>query len=631
MSWRRSGLTFICALFCMVPCLADAGGLGPKSEYAVREAGGDRRYKLVACGQIVEDRPGSVLKVIPEISVNIARVASVPYLAAKYGALDWRQDVVGGFYALRFADNGKALEAAERMKSDGFVASPLVERQRRPKFTAKDALFAQQWHLRNNGDKQALKGADLNIQGAWKMAQGKGVRIGIVDDGLELKHPDLARNAPRLSKASDSLHYDFNRNRENPAPSREDHHGTAVAGLAAAAANGIGGVGVAPRATLIGLRLIGAATSDRTEAKALKHRNDRIHVYNNSWGPDDTGVDLEAPGPLLAAALERAALFGRRGKGNIFVWAAGNGRADFDDSNYDGYANSVETIAVGSVSDLGKQTDYGEPGANILAVVPSSSLRRQGLITTDRSGRLGYNARGRNDGTVLPAKNLKDNDYTNDFGGTSGAAPLLSGVVALMLEVNKDLGWREVQDILIRTSRRNDRSDSDWKRNGAGLWFNHKYGAGSVDASAAVAMAKEAERLGAPLEVTKEAEEGRLPARIPDADKKGVEVSFDLSGEKDLEVEHVRFSVSVDHAWRGDLRYVLTSPSGMKSTVKSRPFDRGILKNWTFMSVRHWGESSAGLWTLRVIDEGQGMEGLLESAEILVRGTLRTKTKKRIH
>ena len=126
----------------------------------------------------------------------------------------------------------------------------------------------------------------------------------------------------------------------------------------------------------------------------------------------------------------------------------------------------------------------------------------------------------------------------------------------------------------------------------------------------------------------KETEGSRLPARIPDNDKMGLEVSFDLSGEKDLKVEHVRFSVSVDHGWRGDLRYILTSPSGMKSIVESRPFDRGILQDWTFMSIRHWGESSAGVWKLRVIDEGREVEGLLESAKILVRGTLRTKTKK---
>ena len=609
---------------------ASAGEGAVAAVFAVRESGAQRRFQLLPSGRAIDETTGSVLKVQPEVSVKIARLAGVPSIARKYNALGWRQDVLGGFYALSFADRAMAFDAAARMNADGMTASLLVERRKHAKFSPKDTLLPQQWHLRNNGSRRALKGADLNVQGAWKTVRGKGVRIAIVDDGLELKHPDLAKNTSRLTESSDSLHYDFNRDRENPAPSRDDFHGTAVAGLAAAAANSIGGVGVAPRATLIGLRLIGGATSDRTEARALKHRNDRIHVYNNSWGPDDTGVDLEAPGPLLAAALQRAARYGRRGKGNIFVWAAGNGRADFDDSNYDGYANSVETIAIGSVSDLGKQTDYGEPGANIVAVAPSSSLRRQGLTTTDRSGRLGYNSRGDNDGTVLPAENLKDNDYTNDFGGTSGAAPLLSGVVALMLEANKNLGWREVQDVLIRTAQRNDRSDSDWKRNGAGLWFNHKYGAGSVDASAAVATAEKTERLGAALEVIKETEGSRLPARIPDNDKTGLEVSFDLSGEKDLKVEHVRFSVSVDHGWRGDLRYILTSPSGMKSIVESRPFDRGILQDWTFMSIRHWGESSAGVWKLRVIDEGREVEGLLESAKILVRGTLRTKTKKRI-
>jgi len=333
-------------------------------------------------------------------------------------------------------------------------------------------------------------------------------------------------------------------------------------------------------------------------------------------------------GTLTAKALKDSVKFGRQGRGNIYVWSAGNGRPEGDDANYDGYANAMETIAVGGVSDLGRRTTESELGANLVVVAPSSSLRRQGLITTDRQGRLGYNRNGSNDGFVLPRKNVDDRDFTNDFGGTSGAAPLVSGVVALMLEANADLGWREVQDILIRTARRVDPRDSDWRRNGAGWWFNHKYGAGLVDATAAVQAAEQMQRLGGRHTVRRL--QSRLYRRIPDNDARGLTVSFDLSGEDNLQVEHVQFKVSVRHGFRGDLRYELVSPSGMKSVVAARPRDaRRDLLDWTFMTLRHWGESSAGTWKLVIRDVDAQIEGTLESAELAVHGTLRTETPRR--
>ncbi len=96
--------------------------------------------------------------------------------------------------------------------------------------------------------------------------------------------------------------------------------------------------------------------------------------------------------------------------------------------------------AQGAVSARGLQTSESERGANLVVVAHSSSARRQGVVSTDRRGRLGYNANGTNDGTVIPSNNYPDLDYTNDFGMTSGAAPQISGIVALMLQANPSLG-----------------------------------------------------------------------------------------------------------------------------------------------------------------------------------------------
>ena len=172
----------------------------------------------------------------------------------------------------------------------------------------------------------------------------------------------------------------------------------------------------------------------------------------------------------MLAALEADALQGRNGNGNIITWAAGNGLDDNDNSNYDGYANLRYTIAVTAVDHKGRQSYYAEPGANILVASPSNG-DGESITTTDIEGSGGYS----------------NSDYTSTFGGTSSATPLVSGIIALMFEANANLTWRDVQHILVETSRKNDPSDPSWSTNGAGHLVSHKYGYGVIDAGAAVA------------------------------------------------------------------------------------------------------------------------------------------------
>lgn len=70
--------------------------------------------------------------------------------------------------------------------------------------------------------------------------------------------------------------------------------------------------------------------------------------------------------------------------------------------------------------------------------------------------------------------------------GTSYACPVVSGVVALMLEANPELGWRDVQGIFASTSQKTDSTDESWTTNAAGFNHSYKYGFGLVDAYAAV-------------------------------------------------------------------------------------------------------------------------------------------------
>ena len=474
---------------------------------------------------------------------------------------------------------------------------PLVENDMLPRWVPNDPKFSDQWHLQNTGQSSGTSGEDVNITGAWNTYRGAGIVIGIVDDGLDWNHPDLD------NYYESTLDYDFCGNDGDPTPASNDPHGTASAGVAAGVGdNNIGVSGSAPRAGLAGLQLISCSTTDTRESSALSHERQNIDIYSNSWGPSDNGETLEAPGPLMLAAMENDALIGRNGLGNIITWAAGNGLTDDDNSNYDGYANLRYTIAVTAVSHNGDQSYYAEPGANILVASPSNG-DNEGITTTDIEGSAGYT----------------NSDYTDNFGGTSSATPLVSGVIALMLEANSNLTWRDVQHILVLTSRQNDASDSSWNVNGANHDVSHKYGYGVIDAGAAVSMAESWTPVADETSVTT----GTLnciQCDIPDNSANYVSVNTTVS--EPVLVENVDVVVDIPHAFRGDLEIILTSPAGTQSILSEKHGDGGNnFNDWRFSTVHHWDEDSRGEWTLTVEDQGNGDTGSLDSWELIVYGT----------
>ncbi|HEY3789663.1 MAG TPA: S8 family serine peptidase, partial [Urbifossiella sp.] len=367
------------------------------------------------------------------------------------------------------AEPGSALEVTQKLKRQAGVVSvePMLARQQTKRLIPSDPFFGNQWHLLNAGQVGGPSGIDINVTSVWNTYRGDGMNIGIVDDGLEHTHPDLAPNYQA------SLSYDFNYDSPDPQPAAfdGDDHGTACAGLAAAAGNnGIGVTGVAFNAGLAGIRLIALPDTDEQEAEAFALHDDIIAVKSNSWGPADDGKTLAGPGPLAIAGFENAVQTGRNGRGTIFTWAGGNGALNGDASTFDGYASSREVIAVGAITNSGVNSPYSEPGTNLICVAPSSGGRKDLAITTvDRAGEDGYNFDGFAD--------LSDPDYTDTFGGTSAASPQAAGVIALMLQANPNLGWRDVQEILLRSARQidlgNDNGVSEgWITNSAGFHFN---------------------------------------------------------------------------------------------------------------------------------------------------------------
>ena len=569
---------------------------------------------LPVCYEPGEPRTPAGRRIITrDITVELPSPDAVPVLPQGL-VLKSRPDYAPGFVIVSAADPFAALAALEPLRRQPGIVSADIQlaRQQSRKAMPNDPLVANQWHLKNASEART----HVNIEDAWRYGasggvRGTGIRIGVVDDGLQTAHPDLA---PNVDTANDK---DWNGNDSDPNPAPQsapdpdigDHHGTACAGNAAARGNnGTGVSGTAPEATLVGMRLIAGATSDTTEAEAMAYLPQLIQIKTNSWGPDDDGATLEAPGPLASAALASAASTGRGGLGTIFMWAGGNGGDVSDNSNYDGYANNIHTLAIAATDSEGGQSWYSEPGANLLVAAPSSG-DVLGITTTDRSGTDGYNTAASGSG----------GDYTDDFGGTSSATPTAAGVVALMLERNPGLGWRDVKEILIRSAYKFSPADADWADNGAGFHFNHKFGAGLIDATAAVDLAATWTNL--PAATSQSLAQANLNLSIPDNNATGLTRSFAFTG-SNLRVEHVTVTLTANHNYRGDLEVILTSPSGMVSRLAERHDDSGNnYSAWTFSSVRHWGENSAGTWTVKVADRDAGTTGTLVAASVTIHGT----------
>ena len=467
-----------------------------------------------------------------------------------------------------------------------------------------DTWYGCQWHLQDDGLIGAGSTEDINVERVWSGGNlGAGITVAVVDDGMDHQHEDLTNNV------------DTSKNRDFVGQGGIYHpfrtHGTAVAGIIAAENNSIGVRGVAPQATIYGYNLLATGTLD-DEIEAVSLNADTTAVSNNSWGHGNDGSP-ESVTSLWEEAVENAITSGYGGKGVVFVWSAGNGARMGDYSNLDERNNFHAVTAVCAVSSDGVRTYYSEMGANLWVCAPSDGSGTPGITTTTNGNR-----------------------YTKGFGGTSAAAPIVSGVVALIRKANDALTWRDVKLILAASARKNDASNSGWeagatKYGGAGTYnFNHEYGFGVVDAQAAVNLAGGWTNVPSLRKIVVESDD--IDLTIPDATAAdpGTTVSSELTLDGNVEfIEYVHVNAEIRHHSFRDLDVELESPTGRVSKL-SPYFDQSefgeeipfavVGHRLRLGSARHLGESPAGKWTLRVTDHISGVAGSLESWNIEVFG-----------
>jgi subtilisin family serine protease len=538
------------------------------------------------------------LVALPQIVVELQPFASTDSLLAEYGLGFVRSFYESPRHVILQAESVQAVPALiARLRQDGRVAtaSAVHRSYLQPmSFSANDTYFpilsatVGQWHLNNT----ATIGLDANVVPAWARAvTGSGVRIGVVDDGVQGTHPDLAPNFDATNS------FDFVSGDTNPAPEGSDRHGTSVAGVSAArGGNTIGVSGAAPLAFVAGLRMGFSGVSTSADfANAVRYRsegaNTSLKIKNHSYGYTE---------PYVMDTLSLDAVRSTSAAGTIHAYAAGNARGTrAQDANKHLILADPNCITVAALGSNGLFASYSNFGSNIFVTAPSSSSGLRGITTTDVLGAGGYNGIS------------GEQDYTNGFGGTSSATPLVVGVLALAKQVNPAADVRVMKHNLARTSRvvnsGDNTNDGGWRTNAAGLRFNANYGFGIIDANALTQAA--AIYVQATPRVLRDSGLLATNAAIPDGSGE-LTRSFTFTGSE--RVEDVMVDTTISHPDRGDYTVSITSPSGLKVRLAiASASDTSAAIPWTYLANAFWGESIAGTWTIGIADGTAGGAGTL--------------------
>ncbi|EGF90769.1 hemolysin-type calcium-binding repeat 2 copies family protein [Asticcacaulis biprosthecium C19] len=509
-----------------------------------------------------------------------------------------------------------------------------------------DPLLYRQWYI----DKTGLDdiGIDMNVRPVWEGGggtgyTGAGVTVGVFDSLIERNHPDLEANYNESLNVED-LFYEHT----------DSAHGTAVAGIIAAAKNGIGMTGIAYDSKVTSLPVIyTTAVSMQSFEIAMSHAKD-FDIANFSLGglmPFDSG-DVRGWFQLHGHHYKDAVDLGRDGLGTLLIQAAGNNRGINPlDANLSNFQNQRYSITVSAVDSWGLVADYSSEGANVLVAAASSgSYYGPHIATTDMVGDGGYN-KGDN-----PDWDPVSSDYTTRFGGTSAAAPVISGVTALILEANPELGWRDVRDILAFSARHTGAAFGEtpawhegygWKINhssnvnGTGLHYNQNYGFGLVDALAAVRLAESWTRQRTSANEISRSDSFTQDTAIPEGPYNTTPLVIEFDIEAGVTAQIVTLSMNMIHKMSNELQVKLISPSGTESLIfDHKGFGPSIYGTggtawapWTFTSNNFVGEDPTGTWRLEILDD-RGFwptNGVFKTATLTVYGDAPTNDSEYIY
>ncbi|WP_186570888.1 S8 family serine peptidase [Synechococcus sp. PROS-U-1] len=545
----------------------------------------------------------------------------------------------------------------------------------------------------------------VNAVGAWDQVSGEDVRVGVLDSFFDLNHSDLQAALPTsVDWDGDGVDDAVDANNNgiadvfepegftyalgsnlwpvNDRRNRGQSHGTSVSGIAVGRINGESGVGIAPESEWLPFGFI-----DRQPDWPSADYYNYANVVNNSWGLSGINGTFRTNTPQQAANWQMAT------ERSIQVVAAGNDRdpgltftRGWDNSNNSAKARR-ENIVVAATMRNGEVEQYSTPGASIFASAPvnGSNFRFDDSSGANANQQRTVTADVTDDPAIDGGPNNDNAGYVNGpthtrFNGTSAAAPMVTGTIALMLEANPSLDWRNVQHILAQTSTKNGLIDSNgdgqldaidpnaggnaanpaaagtiemrdtftpgvnttfdindghntgWFQNGAGHWVSDSFGFGIVNAGAAVELASRWRNVAPERKVSTNSILAS-PFTIQEGNLGGLD-SLDEAGswevDDHLSVEWVELNVKLDLPEQDEIMLAVQSPSGTRSVLMApggsdaRPFPnrRNSFGERTFITNQFWGEDSRGEWSIEVLDtNADGDTARLSEASLDIFGT----------
>ena len=319
------------------------------------------------------------------------------------------------------------------------------------------------------------------------------MRVGVLDSFFDLNHSDLQSALPTSfdwdgDGVDDAI--DANNNGiadvfepegftyalgsnlwpvNHPEGRGRQSHGTAVSGIAVGRINGESGIGIAPESEWLPFGVLDRQYDSSLDDWPSQDYYNYADVVNNSWGSSSA-----IRGTLRVGTPQDIAEWQTATAGAIQVVSAGNQRdpgntmsLGWDNTNNDSRTRR-ENIVVAATMRNGEVEQYSTPGASIFASAPvnGSNFRFFDSFDENANQQRTVTADVTDDPAIDGGPNNDNAGYVNGptttrFNGTSAAAPMVTGTIALMLEANPSLDWRNVQHILAQTSTKNGLIDSN--------------------------------------------------------------------------------------------------------------------------------------------------------------------------
>jgi subtilisin family serine protease len=353
-----------------------------------------------------------------------------------------------------------------------------------------EPLYAFQWALNYknsyfNGFPDTFgSGMDLNVEPVHRQGfKGQGVNMLVLDGGFDELHEDL------LPNFKTALSWSFTTKTHSPQPKPDDAHGTNVAGIIAAAQNGLGVMGIAPRVNLGGADSLHAPPSHLLASYGGAPWSSQGDVFNVSYGLDTLAYSYESDIGRDRTAAARGLKKLRNGKGAIFIKSAGNSfhygfnpkKCESGGFSCVNPANDTLTLepnilTIAGLNAQGSASQYSSAGSVIWVTGMAGEYGNQGdygersdygkdgptIFTTDLKDCVHGPSNARANTSFLRGQTERDGKPDNPncdyayINGTSASAPTIAGVAALVLSANPELTWRDVRDILRLSARKVD-------------------------------------------------------------------------------------------------------------------------------------------------------------------------------